>query len=159
VRIGLDYDGVVRKYPYPFSSFLSALDPRDILVRCRLFLLRRLLIKSTVLLPTVINGPLLEKALREGECIIISGRYSKREEIEALGERYNLRVFLRESPSEREERFKERVIVREGVELYVEDRRFVREYLTEKGLKVTDPKEFLSENVRSDSSILGRSRE
>jgi len=139
--LALDFDGVIRKWPYPVQKYADFLSPNDILVRAKLFFLRKLLSKIFMhYFPTIIDGELIEGIKRKwkGRIIIVTGRYTP-EEVEEVRKRVLPylkvdKIYFRENPGEYEEKFKERILKLEKVDYFIEDRYFVVNYLRRKGI-------------------------
>jgi hypothetical protein len=138
--IGVDFDGVLRKWPGFVSWYANFLSPQDILVRARLYFLRRILNNFFMYcLPVILDGTLIDSLNREEvPIIVISGRW-KTKEVQTVKE--TLKPFLkvnrfcfRESPREPEHEFKERIIRQEHVTIFLDDRKFVVDYLRRKGI-------------------------
>lgn len=139
-NLGLDFDGVLRKFPSFISWYINHLSPNDILIRSKLFRLRKLL---TYLLinktPMILDNKLIEsiKVEKPKRLIIVSGRCQEKEKV-----RRKLSPFLkvdkfyfREDCTEPEERFKERILKIENVNLFIEDRAYIVRYLRKKGIE------------------------
>jgi len=141
-KLGLDFDGVIRKFPKFVEWYANFLSPNDLLVRARLFWLRKLLTKLFMdFLPLIIDGKLIYSIERywDGPVILISGRCTKKQKEQLRRVISNLplkfdQVFLRENRKEYEEKFKERIIKKEKIDVYIDDRKFVVEYLKTKNI-------------------------
>ena len=141
-KLGLDFDGVVRKFPGFVEWYFDFLSPNDILIRARLFWLRRILVKTFLdFIPLILDGKLIYSIEKdwEGPIILISGRCTSegREKLKRIISNLPLKfdkVFLRKNCREHEEKFKERVIRNEKIDIYIDDRKFIVEYLKRKKL-------------------------
>lgn len=142
-NVGLDFDGVLRKFPKFASWYLEHLSPYDILARARLYRLRRLLVHLFIeKIPVILDGKLIEsiKLERPKRIIIVSGRYKaeEQEKVVRLIRRY-LRVdkfYFRTDKRESEAAFKARILSQEKIDYYIEDRRYVVEYLKRRRIPV-----------------------
>jgi len=146
--LGLDFDGVLRKWPGFIGWYANFLRPDDILIRARLFFLRRLF--NYVFMsctPIIIDGMLIDSLnhQRPKRLILVSGRYLDRQKEEVyrkLSPYLHFDTFyFRDNCKESEERFKERVLIRENVDFYLEDRNYVVNYLHSKGVNAISIKE------------------
>jgi hypothetical protein len=147
--LGLDFDGVVRKYPLLFRLWFDFYSPNDVLVRARLTRIRRAITSIlTGRFPMILDGKLIDDVNRNwhGRKVLISGRCTKRLQQKALHVVATSLEFdgfvFRTDCKEYEEKFKERVILSQGVTVFVEDRKFVRAYLQRKlGISVLAPRD------------------
>ena len=77
LKLGLDFDGVIRKFPKFVQWYADFVSPNDLLVRARLFWLRKILMLLFMdVIPLILDGELL-KSIEEnwrGSVILISGR-------------------------------------------------------------------------------------
>jgi len=141
--LALDFDGVIRKFPYPVRKYADFLSPNDLLVRAKLFFIRKLLCKIFMYyIPTVLDGELINAVNKywDGRVIIVTGRCREREKKEVLRLlcpclKFD-KIYFREDCSEYEEKFKERVLKKEKVDYFFEDRAYVVKYLRKKGINV-----------------------
>ncbi|RLC84012.1 MAG: hypothetical protein DRJ03_15425 [Chloroflexi bacterium] len=141
-KLGLDFDGVIRKFPRFVEWYANFLSPNDLLVRARLFWLRKILTRFFMdFIPLIIDGRLIYSIEKnwEGPVILISGRCTEKHKEQLRRVISNLplkfdKVFLRENWKEYEEKFKERIIKREKVDVYIDDRKFIVEYLKKKNI-------------------------
>jgi len=140
--LGLDFDGVLRKWPGFIGWYANFLKPNDILVRTRLFRLRRILNYFFMdCTPIILDGELIEeiKKYNPSRIIVVSGRCldnQKDQVVRCLSPFLNIdRFYFREDCLEREEKFKERILRKEKVTFYLEDRDFVVKYLRSKGIR------------------------
>jgi len=143
--IAVDFDGVLRKWPGFIGWYANFLRPDDILVRARLSFIRRLLTHLFMdYTPVILDGKLIDsfKTYKPQRLILVSGRCLDRqkEEVFRLISPYLKfdKFYFRENCFEFEEKFKERILKIEHVTFYIEDRRFVIDYLCSKGLKAID---------------------
>jgi hypothetical protein len=150
VTLGVDFDGVIRFYPVPFRWWFDFVSPNDLLIRAHLgvirgrinsFLIRRF--------PMMLNRKLIDylNYTWRGSTVLISGRCVPEDRRTALrvlsGKLKPDRVVFRETCSEHEEKYKERAIRDNAVDVYVEDRPFVRGYLASHlPTKILSPREF-----------------
>ena len=137
----LDFDGVIRKFPYPIRKYADFLSPNDLLVRARLFFIRKLLCKIFMhYIPTILDGELINAVNKywNGRVIIVTGRCRKEEKKEVLKLLLPYlkfdRIYFRKDCSEYEEKFKERILRKEKVDYFFEDRAYVVKYLKQKGI-------------------------
>jgi len=141
-KLGLDFDGVIRKFPRFVEWYANFLSPNDLLVRARLFWLRKILTRLFMdFIPLIIDGRLIYSIEKnwEGPVILISGRCTEkhkkqlRKVISNLSLKFD-KVLLRENCKEYEEKFKERLIKTEKIDIYIDDRKFIVEYLKKKNI-------------------------
>jgi len=141
--LGIDFDGVLRKWPGFIGWYANFLRPDDVLVRAKLFWLRTLLTHLFMdYTPVILDGRLIEsvKHYRPERLILVSGRCLARQK----GEVYRKispylevdRFYFREDCTEGEERFKERICREEHIKIFIEDRRFICDFLRRKGIEV-----------------------
>lgn len=137
-------------YPVPFRWWFDFVSPNDLLVRAHLrsirgvinsFLIRRF--------PLILNSRLIDYLNQtwKGKKLVISGRCLRGDQKAALRAIAGILrpdgIVFREHCSEHEEKYKERVLRERGVDLYIEDRPFVRDYLTAHcRARVLGPQEF-----------------
>lgn len=155
--LGIDFDGVLRKYPAPFQAYYNFISPYDLLIRARLHNLRSK-IRSWIAnhTPMCLNGELIaliNQNYREARKLIVSGRCYLRCQIEAISAIYGFldfeQVIFKEDCSEFEERFKRRIIKQEKIDMYIEDRRFVRWFLSQTtNITILSPEEFIEHQRR-----------
>jgi len=155
-NLGLDFDGVLRKWPRFVQWYADFLSPQDILVRAKLFFIRKLINYFCMqVVPVILDGELIEriKQLKPKRIIVVSGRYKmeeKREVKTALEKVLHVdKYYFRDSEKEREEYFKERILRQEHVTCFIEDRAYVVAYLRSKGFNVKKISE-----VKKDGSAL-----
>lgn len=141
-NLGLDFDGVLRKWPGFLYWYVNFLSPNDLLVRAKLFFLRKWLFKFfSNLIPTILDGDLIETIKREQprRIILVSGRCSEKEQqriFKLLKPYLHIdKFYFRDNCSESEEMFKERVLRKEKVSFFIEDRAYVVRYLRNKGIE------------------------
>jgi len=141
--LAVDFDGVLRKWPRFIARYANFLRPDDILVRARLRFLRRLLTHLFMdFTPIIINGRLIDSINRYKPCrlILVSGRCLDRQKGEvfrAVSPYLHFDKFcFRDDCCEAEEKFKERILGREKVNVFIEDRDFVVKYLRSKRISV-----------------------
>jgi len=141
--LALDFDGVIRKFPYPIRKYVDFLSPHDLLVRARLFFIRKLLCKIFMhYTPIILDGKLINAVNKywDGRVIVVTGRCKEKEKKEVLKLLLPYlkfdRIYFRKDCSEYEEKFKERVLREEKVNYFFEDREYVVKYLKEKGINV-----------------------
>lgn len=159
--LGIDFDGVLRKFPTPIRRFYNFLAPHDLLIRARLSIIRntiRKLIEEKG--PILLDGELINSLntyYRETRKILISGRCTPQQRdkaISAITPYLNFAKFIFKGDcTEWEERFKERVLRAEEIDIFLEDRKFVRNYLRQVvKIPVFCPEAFLEElrTCRSD---------
>jgi len=144
----LTFDGVIRKYPKFAEWYFDFLSPYDLLVRAKLFWLREILKKFMDSLPLIIDGELINTIKKdwEGSIILISGRCTKKNKEKLRMTISNLplkfdKVYLRENCKEFEEKFKERIIKKEKIDIYIDDRAFIVEYLRQRNVNAIHVKE------------------
>jgi len=140
--LGLDFDGVIRKWPGFIAWYANFLQPNDLLVQAKLYFLRRWLTHLFMdFTPVILDGELIEaiKEEKPRRIILISGRCLDRQKeqvFQCLSPFLNIeRFYFREDCSENEEKFKERILKHEKVTFFIEDREFVVKYLRSKGIK------------------------
>lgn len=90
--------------------------------------------------PVIIDGKMIEslKQLNSSRLILVSGRYLDRqkEQVVRIISPYLTidQIYFRENPREAEWKFKERILRKEKVDIFIEDREFVVRYLRTKGI-------------------------
>jgi len=140
--LGVDFDGVLRKFPGYVKRYIDFYSPHDLLVRANLKWLRwrilHLCIDGT---PLIMDNEVINAVNKwEGRKVLISGRIGTKHHREALEAIKGLvkfdNAYFRQSNKEYEEKFKERILKREKVNVYIEDRTFVIQYLRKKLPKV-----------------------
>jgi hypothetical protein len=149
--IAFDFDGVMRIYPVPFRWFFDFVSPTDILLRAHLGRLRGLINKFLIEnFPLILNTRLINCLNQkwEGPIFLVSGRCTIRDQYEATRALRNLvrfhAIFFRERCSEYEEKFKERYLKKVNALIFVEDRPFVRQYISKRTkVRAISPSEFL----------------
>ena len=147
--LGLDFDGVIRKYPLPFRWWFDFYSPNDVLVRARLTRIRGAITTFlTARIPIILDGKLINDVNRSWHKrkVLISGRCTKQLQqvaLSSLGSSLQFDgIVFRTDCKEYEEKFKERVIASQRVTAFIEDRKFVRAYLRRKlGITVLAPGE------------------
>lgn len=134
--LGVDFDGILRIYPAPFRWWFDYISPHDVFVRAGLGRLKFSISKLfSTYIPIILDSKLIRfiNSGWEGRKILISGRCLVEEKVIAkvIVNKYVMfdDVLFREQCSEPEEKYKARMVVGQGVEIFLEDRPFVREYL------------------------------
>jgi len=137
-EIGLDFDGTIRKLPFPWDYLMKYTSPNDVLERAKLKKIKHILFYiANNYLPIILNGELIKK-FQGKEIIIISGRREKIEEVDNLLRRYfrNPKIYIRGNRKIYEEKWKLKICRKEGITTFYEDRRFVIDYLKKHGVEV-----------------------
>ncbi len=141
MKIGLDYDGTLRKLPYPFKWFIKHCNPNDILERANLHFIKQLIFQIIVHTPEILNGNLISYLqVRKETLILISGRREKTDKIEKnLGKYLRIkRFYWRGDWQMYEEVWKYRWILFEDIDVFFEDRKLVIDYLRKCKVKVIE---------------------
>jgi len=140
--LGTDFDGVLRKFPGFTRWYIDFYSPNDLLIRARLKWLRwktlHLFIDGV---PMIMNNEVINVVNKwKGRKVLISGRVTEKHHRKALEALLGLvefdAIYFRQDRNEYEEKFKERIIKKEKVNVYIEDRSFVIQYLRKKLPKV-----------------------
>lgn len=139
MAIGLDFDGTVRKLPFPLGWFMKNCHPKDILERSKLHFIKEIVFQMVIHFPVILDGKLIEK-LRGKKIIVISGRREKTERMEKKLNRYLkvARYYWRRNCKIYEEIWKLKWIRFEDLDVFYEDRKFVIDYLRKAGIKVIE---------------------
>jgi len=137
-RVGLDFDGVIRKFPKFIAWYADFLSPSDILVRAKLFWIRKIFCKLFMdIVPLIIDGPLIDYFnTLNCKVFVISGRMKPKDQYLAyeVSRKYikNFEgAYFRTEGFE--EKFKEMMIKKLKLEFFVDDRKFVVSYLKKRG--------------------------
>lgn len=138
--LGLDFDGVIRKWPGFIEIYADFLKPDDILQRAGLGILEKIFNKLFLdHTPVILDGRLLRSASSwEGPVQIVTGRCRPDQVQTVLNVRKYLKIskiHFRVNPLENEEVYKYRTIKKEHIEYFIEDRGYVVKYLKKRGIK------------------------
>ena len=119
-RIGLDFDGVLNKLPYPFALYMRKTNPNDILERSHLHFVKEWVIKIIIKLPIILDGSKFKKLKSNNNYYVISGRIGRTEEItKKLKKVYPFKgIYLRGSENISEIGFKLRIIRKKKINLF-----------------------------------------
>lgn len=139
--LGLDFDGVCRRWPGYIEWFADFLSPTDVLQRAHLDWIEGIICHLAMdFIPTILDGDLIRAANTwNGKIVIVTGRYKKKQKLPVIQIFKYLKaskIVFRPSKHISEEQFKYDAIKREGISVYIEDRKYVVNFLHSKGIEV-----------------------
>lgn len=143
MKYGLDFDGVLRRYPFPFNIVMKYTSPTDILERSHLLILKKVIyFFDRNFIPFILNGNLINNinTIQDTEFIIISARRESTEKILSCLKKYIhiKKAYFREDRPIYEECWKLKICKEENVDVFLEDRKFVVDFLRKNGVKVIE---------------------
>jgi len=145
VLLALDFDGVLRKWPRPIEIYANFLAPNDLLVRAKLYHLRRLLCRLCFdYTPIILDGKMINGANNwDGEIVIVTGRSLRNisQANKVLEGKIRCKIYFRENLEESEESYKYRVLKELKVDYFIDDRACIVNYLRKKGINAIHVRE------------------
>jgi hypothetical protein len=158
--IGIDFDGVIRKWPTFIQAYADFISPNDILERAGLKVLKKILSKVFMTYtPLILDGKMITSLQHSNwNIVVISGRYKRKEQDEVvriLQPYLRAHYLFRGSKKEREEEFKLKWCKTLNVSFFIDDRKYIVEYLRRHGVQAYHVKEIrkCSVNNRRELSI------
>ena len=144
--LGVDFDGVIRRFPKFAEWFANFISHDDLLIRARLYWLRNLLCNVCFnYAPIILDGLMIDSINQwDGRIVIITGRETAKKfdrAFAAVKGKVDFDVMYGRDTKESEEAYKYRIIKKENVSVYIEDRDLVIRYLRKRGVDAISVKE------------------
>lgn len=133
IRIGIDWDGTLTKYPLPLAWYFSIRpggEPH--------FFLRFI----EIVLPTILDGPLIDSIPCDWDVYVISARVNCKKARELLEKtRFWKQLYFKPSFIEKESDYKTRIAKKLKLDYFFDDRRKTIKALRKNGIEAIDIKE------------------
>ena len=140
--LGIDFDGVIRKFPRIIEWWASILSSNDLFLRSKLYGLRRFINYLCFdITPIILDDILITEIKRwPGRKILITGRYRECEKERLLTSLAPFvkfdKIIFREDRWEDEAIYKERICRQEHVDYFIEDKKYIIMSLRKHGINV-----------------------